>query len=74
MAPDYLKTVVRNGSLGLEMVPTVGIPGGNRDLIRDQETKDKTKDSQLIHSVVRPTGVEPVTPRSVELKKGSETK
>ena len=65
LAPDYLKTVVRKGSLGLEMLEPVHAQEPNRDLNRDLEIVSKAGSLQPIDFVVRPTGLEPVTPRSV---------
>jgi len=65
LAPDYLKTVVRNGSLGLDMLAPVQSQDSNRDLDRDQENQPKVGSAQPIDYMVRPTGLEPVTPRSV---------
>jgi hypothetical protein len=38
LAPDYLKAVVRNGSLGVEMLVSGQTSSSNRDLNRAQET------------------------------------
>ena len=65
LAPDYLNTVVRNGSLGVEMLKPAQIPASNRDLNRDQEIAAKAGSVQPVDSVVRPEGLEPPTPRSV---------
>jgi hypothetical protein len=60
-APDYLKTVVRNGSLGMDMLALAQNPDRNRDL----EIVSKARSMQPIEMVVRPEGLEPPTPRSV---------
>ena len=65
LAPDYLKTVVRNGSLGVDMLKPIQIPTLNRDLNRDQEFAAKAGSVQPLESMVRPEGLEPPTPRSV---------
>jgi hypothetical protein len=65
LAPDYLKTVVRNGSLGMEMLEPVQTQETTRDQNRDQEISLEAGSMQPVDSLVRPTGLEPVTPRSV---------
>ena len=65
LAPDYLKTVVRNGSLGVDMLAPVQILESNRDLNWDQELAARAGSVQPVDSVVRPEGLEPPTPRSV---------
>ena len=65
LAPEYLKTVVRNGSLGLDMLAPVQIEQRNWDLKRDQEIVSEAGSVQAVDLVVRPEGLEPPTPRSV---------
>ena len=65
LVPDYLKTVVRKGSLGLDMLTPVETQESNRDLNRDLEIVSKAGSLQPVDFVARPTGLEPVTPRSV---------
>jgi Phage integrase family len=65
LAPDYLKTVVQNGSLGMEMLAPGQSVERNWDLNRDQEIASEAGMLQLLDLVARPTGLEPVTPRSV---------
>jgi len=54
LSPEHLKDAINRGSLK-----------PNRDQNRDQKEAKGEKESQVIESVVRPTGLEPVTPRSV---------
>ena len=65
LAPDYLKTVVGNGSLGMDMLELAQIPDSNWDQNRDQELAAKAGSVQPLDFVVRPEGLEPPTPRSV---------
>jgi integrase len=54
LSPEHLKDAINRGSLKV-----------NRDQNRDQGTKNEAGELQVVDSVVRPTGLEPVTPRSV---------
>jgi len=61
LAPDYLKTVVRNGSLGVDMlapIPTVANTVANGE-------EGEAGSVQPVERMVRPEGLEPPTPRSV---------
>ena len=60
-SPDYLQTVVRKGSLGMDMlkpVPTVA-----KSVATGWE--EGAGSVQPVENLVRPEGLEPPTPRSV---------
>ncbi len=59
--PDYLKTVIWNGSLGVDLLAPVQFPERNRD----QGIALAAGSVQLRDCMVRPEGLEPPTPRSV---------
>jgi integrase len=61
LAPDYLKTVVRNGSLGIEMLA----PSHTVARTVAREEGSAAGSVQPVDFVVRPEGLEPPTPRSV---------
>ena len=48
LAPDYLKTVVRNGWLGMEILAAVQNPTSNWDLNRDQELANQAESVQSL--------------------------
>jgi len=54
LAPGHLREAVNRGSLSRTVTETV-----------TSQEKEKEDSMQVIDSLVRPTGVEPVTPRSV---------
>jgi integrase len=62
LSPEHLKDAINRGSLK-----------PNRDQNRDQKEAKGEKESQVIECVVRPTGLEPVTPRSVVLYDEEDT-
>ena len=65
LAPDYLQTVVRNGSLGLEMLAPVQRQAGTLTGTTTTDDGAVLWSVQPVDFMVRPEGLEPPTPRSV---------